>query len=124
MCFVSIHVLNNNLIIASISDFPVVDVEYQYPNGLVRSSLNGTQIVSLTEGDSVLLLCKPHSNPPAFVSWRRAGERDVWSTEREVLIEDVGRENAGIYTCTAHNTLGVSGPKEIVVDVKCKYDAW
>ena len=41
--------------------------------------------------------------------------------EEEVLVENVGRDNAGIYTCTAHNTLGVSGPKEIVLDVECKY---
>lgn len=97
---------------------PVVEVEYKYPNGLVKSNFNGGHKVSLKEGDSVIIRCKPDSNPPAAVAWRRAGTRGVWSTEQEVLVENVGRENAGIYTCTAHNKLGVSGPKEIVLDVE------
>jgi len=97
---------------------PIVEVEYSHPNGLVKSNFNGGHKVSLKEGDSVIIRCKPDSNPPAAVAWRRAGERGVWSTEPEVLIENVGRETAGIYTCTAHNTLGVSGPKEIVMDVE------
>ena len=103
------------------SDVPVVEVEYKYPNGLVGSNHNVGHSVSLKEGDSVIIQCKPDANPPAGVAWRRAGERGVWSTEEEVLVENVGRDNAGIYTCTAHNTLGVSGPKEIVLDVECKY---
>ena len=103
------------------SDVPVVEVEYKYPNGQVRSSINGGHKVPLKEGDSVIISCKPDSNPPASVAWRRAGERGVWSTEQEVLVENVGRENAGIYTCMAHNKLGVSGPKEIVLDIECKY---
>ena len=35
----------------------------------------------------------------------------------------MGREDGGIYTCTAHNTLGVSGPREIVLDVECESDS-
>ena len=38
-----------------------------------------------------------------------------------MLLENVGKEHGGIYTCTAHNSLGVSGPKEIVLNVECKY---
>ena len=98
-----------------------MEVEYKYPNGLVGSNNNLGHKVSLKEGDSVIIQCKPDANPPAGVAWRRAGERGVWSTEEEVLVENVGRDNAGIYTCTAHNTLGVSRPKEIVLDVEIKY---
>ena len=103
------------------SDVPVVEVEYKYPTGLLSSDFDRGHTVWLKEGDSVIILCKPDSNPPASVAWRREGERGVWSREQEVLVENVGRENAGIYTCTAHNKLGVSGPKEIVLDIECKY---
>ena len=106
----------------SAADVPVVEVEYKYPHSLVTGAFQGSQNVSLREGDSVIIRCKSDSNPPASVAWRRAGDTSgVWSTRPEVLIENVGRENGGIYTCTAHNRLGVSGPKEIVLNVECKY---
>ena len=98
----------------------MVEVDYKYPHSLVSGTLPVSQNVSLREGDSVIIRCRPDSNPPASVAWRRAGEMGVWSTQSEVLIENVGRENGGIYTCTAHNRLGVSGPKEIVLNVECK----
>ena len=63
---------------------------------------------------------RPDSNPPGQVAWRRAGGRGVWSTQQEVLIEAATRESAGIYTCTAHNNLGVSAPREIRLDVECE----
>ena len=103
-----------------LSDVPLVEVEYKYPSSLVSEPFQGSQNVSLREGDSVIIRCKADSNPPASVAWRRAGEMGVWSTQTEVLIENVGRENGGIYTCTAHNRLGVSGPREIVLNVECK----
>ena len=67
-----------------------------------------------------MIRCKPEANPAASVLWRRAGQLGTWSTEPEVLIGNVGKEDGGIYTCTAHNKLGVSGPKEIVLNVECK----
>ena len=103
-----------------LSDVPLVEVEYKYPSSLVSEPFQGSQNVSLREGDSVIIRCKADSNPPASVAWRRAGEMGMWSTQSEVLIENVGRENGGIYTCTAHNRLGVSGPREIVLNVECK----
>ena len=104
-----------------LSDVPLVEVEYKYPSSLVTETFQGSQNVSLREGDSVIIRCRADSNPPASVAWRRAGEMGVWSTQAEVLIENVGRENGGIYTCTAHNRLGVSGPREIVLNVECKF---
>ena len=98
-----------------------MEVEYKYPNSLVSSNFRGSQNVSLREGDSVIIRCKPDSNPPASVSWRRTGDIGEWSSEPEVMIQNVGKEHGGIYTCTAHNRLGVSGPKEIVLNVECKY---
>ena len=105
-------------------DVPVVSVEYKYPSSLSLSGSSfrgyGAGNVSLSEGDSVMLRCRADSNPPASVAWRRAGVAGVGSTREEVLIQKVGREEAGIYTCTAHNRLGVSGPREIVLNVECK----
>ena len=103
-----------------LSDVPLVEVEYKYPSSLTTDTFQGSQNVSLREGDSVIIRCKADSNPPASVAWRRAGEMGMWSTQPEVLIENVGRENGGIYTCTAHNRLGVSGPREIVLNVECE----
>jgi len=93
---------------------PIVSVSYKLAGG--RGAEAST--VSLAEGESVVLVCRPDSNPPAQVAWRRAGGRGVWSTEQEMLVERAGIESAGIYTCTAHNKLGVSGPKEIQLDVE------
>ena len=108
-----------------LSDVPLVEVEYKYPSSLTTTdTFQGSQNVSLREGDSVIIRCKADSNPPASVAWRRAGEMGMWSTQPEVLIENVGRENGGIYTCTAHNRLGVSGPREIVLNVECKCLFW
>ena len=102
-------------------DVPVVEVEYQGPNSLVTSSYSGSdQNVSLREGETVIIRCRADANPPANVMWRRAGVRGVWSTEPEVVLDNVGKEEAGVYTCTAHNSLGVSGPKEIILNVECK----
>lgn len=42
----------------------------------------------------------------------------MWSTQQEVFLESVDRESAGIYTCTAHNKLGVSGPRELHLQVQ------
>ena len=108
----------------SLLDVPVVSVEYKYPNSLMSSHFRsgGAGNVSLGEGDSVMVRCRTDANPPASVAWRRAGLPGVWSTREEVLIEAVGRDEAGIYTCTAHNRLGVSGPREIVLNVECKCD--
>ena len=94
-------------------------MEYKYPYSLMQSYSGSGHKVSLAEGDSVVLVCKPDSNPPAAVAWRREGTLGVWSDEEEVIIENVARENGGSYTCTGHNSLGVSAPKEIILDVKC-----
>ena len=120
---------------------PVVEVEYRQPGSLVAgeaATFRGSHNVSLTEGDSVIIRCKvtartwpgvllvtpllsqTDSNPPAAVSWRRAGVAGGWSTREEVLLERVGRAEAGLYTCTAHNTIGVSGPREISLNVECE----
>ena len=62
-----------NLIFSNLTffftDVPVVEVEYKYPNSLVSSNFRGSQNVSLSEGDSVIIRCKSDSNPPAKVKW-------------------------------------------------------
>ena len=64
----------------------------------------------------------------AKTQWAKIS-RILWWTSRcwshcwsQVLISPAGRESAGIYTCTAHNKLGVSGPREIQLDVECELD--
>ena len=97
-----------------------MEVEYQAPHSLVTTPYTGDQSVSVREGETVMIRCRWEGNPAASVVWRRAGVPGVWSTEEEVVLDKVGKEQAGVYTCTAHNSLGVSSPKEIVLNVECK----
>ena len=102
----------------------MVSVEYKYPSSLSLSGSSfrgsGAGNVSLSEGDSVMLRCRADSNPPASVAWRRAGVAGVWSTREEVLIQKVGREEAGIYTCTAHNAEGDGESNHFNLDIRCE----
>ena len=51
------------------------------------------------------------------MAWRRSGGLGVWSENEEVVLEGVGREEAGVYTCTSHNILGVSAPRQLELKV-------
>jgi len=71
----------------------------------------------LAEGeDSVKLSCAVDSNPPSTLEWRRGDV--VVSQDPELTISPVTRDTAGIYSCTAQNTLGMSQPDQIQIHVQ------
>ena len=72
------------------------------------------------EKDSVSLRCKAESNPQSKVVWYKENENGIFSVEKEIHISPVTRHSAGTYKCVAENSLGLSEPAFVDLDVKCK----
>ena len=72
------------------------------------------------EKDDATLRCIVDSNPPATISWRKEGLKDVFSPDKEIVFSPVTRHSAGLYSCVAENALGLSKPAYVDLDVKCK----
>ena len=75
------------------------------------------------EKDDATLRCIVDSNPPATISWRKEGLKDVFSPDKEIVFSPVTRHSAGLYSCVAENALGLSIPAYVDLDVKCKFKA-
>ena len=72
------------------------------------------------EKDPATLRCIADSNPPSTVIWRKEGLSGIFSPDPEISISPVTRHNAGVYSCTAENPLGLSQTKFVELDIKCK----
>lgn len=72
------------------------------------------------EKDPATLRCKADSNPPSTILWRKDGLNGIFSPDEEINISPVTRHTAGVYSCAAENSLGMSKPAFIELDVKCK----
>ena len=72
------------------------------------------------EKDSVSLECKAESNPLPKIVWYKEGHNGIFSIDKEIHISPVTRHSAGTYKCVAENTLGLSEPAFVDLDVKCK----
>ncbi|XP_040581956.1 irregular chiasm C-roughest protein isoform X1 [Lepeophtheirus salmonis] len=73
----------------------------------------------LEEGkDSITLSCKADSNPPSQIQWVKEGFEGVFSKDSELRFSPVTRHTAGLYSCIAQNSLGLSEPSTVEVDVK------
>lgn len=68
--------------------------------------------------DTVVLRCVTDANPLASVVWRRAGKSDISSLEESLQFRPVTRRDSGTYTCQARNSIGVSDPLTVQLDVK------
>uniref|UniRef100_A0A0K2V225 Ig-like domain-containing protein n=2 Tax=Lepeophtheirus salmonis TaxID=72036 RepID=A0A0K2V225_LEPSM len=68
--------------------------------------------------DPVTLTCQVDSNPSSTVLWRKEGLDGIFSGEKEIVFSPVTRQTAGVYICTAENTLGLSKPALVEIDVK------
>lgn len=88
-----------------------------------ETRLLGTPGSDIEEGvDTVVLRCVTDANPPAAIVWRRAGKPDISSLEESLQFRPVTRRDSGTYTCEARNSVGVSDPLTVQLDVKCKGD--
>jgi hypothetical protein len=70
--------------------------------------------------DDATLRCIVDSNPPATITWRKEGLKEVFSPDKEIVFSPVTRHSAGLYSCVAQNPLGMSKPAYVDLDVKCK----
>ena len=71
--------------------------------------------------DDATLRCIVDSNPPATITWRKEGLKEVFSPDKEIVFSPVTRHSAGLYSCSAENALGMSKPAYVDLDVKCKF---
>ncbi|XP_045130450.1 nephrin-like isoform X1 [Portunus trituberculatus] len=87
------------------------------------SSLDATNI---KEGDDVYFECSVHANPPVLhVTWRHNNvalhheiEVGVIISNMSLVLQGVRREQAGRYSCHAHNEVGDAGSPPLRLDVK------
>ena len=75
---------------------------------------------SYVEGDTVEVTCAVDSEPLASVLWYRAGSGHIMSRQPLLRLDQVTREQAGEYVCSANNSVGTSQPDSVNIVVQCK----
>ena len=96
---------------------------------------NTTTII--TEGNEVMITCEAFGYPPPTVVWNRINEilsdrvsvsdsvsvptgyGDVTSVSVNLTITNASREDTGVYTCSANNTVG-SNDEIVNITVQCE----
>ena len=76
---------------------------------LVLESFGNCTSIPVLEGQSLRLLCVTHSNPPAQLSWTRAGQTLAPSQLSDpglLELPQIQTEQEGEFTCWAQNPLG------------------
>eukprot|EP00058_Branchiostoma_floridae_P026683 XP_002612174.1 hypothetical protein BRAFLDRAFT_88916 [Branchiostoma floridae] len=79
--------------------------------------------VHVIEGASANLTCAVDSNPSAIVSWRRHGDPlplKGLESGPSFLLSKVSRQDAGVYQCTADNSVAPPGYGTVTLDVLYK----
>ena len=87
---------------------------------LVPASITSpsSSVQSVTEGESVPLVCVATGHPSPTVTWTKDG-RTV--EDNNVTIVKSTRGDAGDYTCTATNGVGESKTVTVTVEILCKF---
>ncbi|PFX15229.1 Hemicentin-2 [Stylophora pistillata] len=83
----------------------------------VPPSVKQMKIEPITEGDTVEMYCNATGSPNPTVKWTK-GE-NVVSDNSSLMIENIRRNEAGDYRCTANNTCG-NASTAVYVDVQYK----
>lgn len=75
------------------------------------------------KGDSVTLRCLGEGNPFPVIRWSKPGHYFANGDDKfigsELVFKSVGRQDVGLYECTAEN--GVSEPAKATIDLKVLY---
>lgn len=91
------------------------------PNVLIFPNQNP---VILNEGDDLTLYCNYSSNHNITdLKWNRLmsikSQLGTYQSSPDIFIENIKRENAGLYVCTVSNMAG-NGSDNLTVKVNCK----
>ncbi|XP_056009548.1 B-cell receptor CD22-like [Ostrea edulis] len=93
-----------------------VDVQYK---PIVH--LNSSTPYHVTEHRDAVMICSViDANPSTGITWtwKKIGNSVILSREATYTIPRISRDQAGDYSCTATNTIGISTPVTVQVDVQ------
>ena len=71
---------------------------------------------TLNEGDIVSLSCTADGNPTPSITWTKVSDNSQVSFPLTIT----GKQDEGLYRCTANNGIGSSVTEEISITVHCK----
>lgn len=78
------------------------------------------------EGKTATLECEvTAANPYALITWmwlNASNHKDVFYNGGKYTLPNVQRNQSGLYSCTAENSIGKSEPITINMDVQCKFN--
>ena len=86
---------------------------------------------NITEGDNITITCESIGNPLPTVIWSRTNgarviagnyteSQNVSKVSRNLTITNVSREDTGVYTCSANNSVGIVS-SNVSITVQCKF---
>lgn len=110
-----------------ISTLTAQDLEYDLdvllPPTIERSP--SPDVITLNQGETLKVQCLAKGNPQPQLTWGKRGEKAehtiIDETKSELILEDVDRSHADLYSCTANNDIGNPVTSEFKVVVKCNY---
>ena len=71
---------------------------------------------TLNEGDVVSLSCTADGNPTPSITWTKVSDNSQVSFPLTIT----GKQDEGLYRCTANNGIGSPVTEEISITVHCK----
>ena len=89
---------------------------------------------NVAEGDNITITCESTGNPLPTIIWSRAngarvlvgdsvnytGNENVSRVSRNLTLTNASREDTGVYTCSANNSIG-SVSSNVSITVQCKF---
>ncbi|KAI2668910.1 Hemicentin-1 [Labeo rohita] len=93
--------------------YTAVTLKVKYPPKNVSVSMNGSG--KILEGDSVTLTCSSDSNPPAEISWFKAGM--IVGSGRIYSISKISSDHSGEYKCRSRNEHGEKYSDAVTLNV-------
>ena len=86
---------------------------------------------NITEGDNITITCESIGNPLPTVIWSRTNRarvivgnytesQNASKVSRNLTITNASREDTGVYTCSANNSVG-SVSSNVSITVQCKF---
>ena len=75
---------------------------------------------TVKEGSLVKITCKATGNPPPNVTWSKDGQ--TVGKNRDLEIQEVNRNDSGMYECQVNNGVGLVKTASALVTVQCKYE--